>query len=81
MRTSTLGQAQISLLPSCWPNLVVLELRNINQTYRLHTLGCLGALASLSVSGVKDKPAITVGILVSFLGFEFLKLNLSTNSN
>ena len=75
LRASTLSQQQIELLPSCWSGLKCLELRNINQSYRLHRLGSLVALSNLSVSGVHYRQS-RLGVALLALSPRLTRLSL-----
>ena len=75
LRASTLSQQQIELLPSYWSGLKCLELRNINQSYRLHRLGSLTSLSNLSVSGVHYRQS-RLGVALLALSPRLTRLSL-----
>ena len=52
IRTASLTQSQIELLPALCQDLVTLELKITNNSYKLHRLGNLLSLTSLTLSGM-----------------------------
>lgn len=74
IRTSSLTQAQIEIMSSLCKNLVTLELKITNSSYKLHRLGNLRCLTTLSMSGVNYRQS-KLGVAMLALAPQIQKLS------
>ena len=73
IRTSSLSQSQLDVLSSVGQDLSTLELKITNSSYKLHRLGNLRSLTSLSMSGMNYRQS-RMGVALVALAPQLQKL-------